>query len=130
VQFTIAAGPRLRILRSESRGTRDHILLSQIRHSLNLEDQVPVFISPRNRVAQFYPQALGSLSVAPYDSQSYTGSNSSCVRSSLYSLGAASAENTASSIVLKACLQRRCIAIDVLLLRAHVLRECVYRPVA
>jgi hypothetical protein len=25
----------------------------------NLEDQVPVFIWPRNRVAQLYPQALG-----------------------------------------------------------------------
>jgi hypothetical protein len=40
------------ILGSESRGTRDHILLSQIRESPNLESQVPVFISPRNRVAQ------------------------------------------------------------------------------
>jgi hypothetical protein len=29
--------------------------------SLNLEGQVPVFISPRNRVAQLYPRALGSL---------------------------------------------------------------------
>jgi hypothetical protein len=27
----------------------------------NLEGQVPVFISPRNRVAQLYPRALGSL---------------------------------------------------------------------
>jgi hypothetical protein len=33
------------ILGSDSRGTRDHILLSQIRDSPNLEDQVPVFIS-------------------------------------------------------------------------------------
>jgi hypothetical protein len=52
------------ILGSESRGTRDHILLSRIWDSPNLEGQVPVFISPRNRVAQLYPQALGSLSVA------------------------------------------------------------------
>jgi hypothetical protein len=52
-----------------SRGTRGHILLSQIRDSSNLEGQVPVFISPRNRVAQLYPQALGSLFVVPYDSQ-------------------------------------------------------------
>jgi hypothetical protein len=36
------------ILRSESLGTHDHILLSQIRDSLNLEGQVPVFMSPRN----------------------------------------------------------------------------------
>jgi hypothetical protein len=42
------------ILRSESRRTHDHILLSQIRDSPNLEVQVPVFISPRNRLAQLY----------------------------------------------------------------------------
>jgi hypothetical protein len=53
------------ILGSESHGTRDHILLSQIRDSPNLEGQVPVFISPRDRVAQLYPQALGSISSPP-----------------------------------------------------------------
>jgi hypothetical protein len=37
----------------------------------NLESQVPVFISPRNRVAQLYLRALGSLFVAYYDSQGY-----------------------------------------------------------
>jgi hypothetical protein len=42
------------ILRSESLGTHDHILLSQIRYSPNPEGQVPVFISPRNSVAQLY----------------------------------------------------------------------------
>jgi hypothetical protein len=47
------------ILRSESRGTHDRILLSQIRGSHNLEDQVSIFISSRNRVARLYPQALG-----------------------------------------------------------------------
>jgi hypothetical protein len=57
---------------SKSRGTHD-ILLSEIRDSPNLEGQVPVFISPRNRVAQLYPQALGSLFVASYDSQGYCG---------------------------------------------------------
>jgi hypothetical protein len=56
------------ILGSESRGTRDHILLSLIWDSPNLEGQVPVFISPRRRVAQLYSQALGSLFVASYDS--------------------------------------------------------------
>jgi hypothetical protein len=61
------------ILRSESRGTHDHILLSKIRDSSNLEGQVPVFISPKNRVAQLYPQALGSLFVASYDSTCYGG---------------------------------------------------------
>jgi hypothetical protein len=39
----------------------------------NLEGQVPVFISPRNRVAQLYPRALGSLFVVSYDSQGYGG---------------------------------------------------------
>jgi hypothetical protein len=56
---------------SESRGTRDHILLSQIQDSPNLEGQVPIFIHPRNRVGQLYPQALGSHFVASYDSQGY-----------------------------------------------------------
>jgi hypothetical protein len=61
------------ILRFESRGTHARILQSQIRDSPNLEGQVPVFISPRNRVAQLHPQALGSLFVASYDSQGYGG---------------------------------------------------------
>jgi hypothetical protein len=56
--FIIAAGPRKGILRPESRGTHDPILLSQIRDSPNLEGQVPVFISPRTWVAQLHPQAL------------------------------------------------------------------------
>jgi hypothetical protein len=61
------------ILRSDSRGTHDHILLYQIRDAPNLEDQVLVFISPMNRVAQLNPQALGSLFVASYDTQGYGG---------------------------------------------------------
>jgi hypothetical protein len=54
------------MLRSESRGIHDHILQSQIRDYSNLESWVPVFISPRNKVAQLYPQALDSLFVAFY----------------------------------------------------------------
>jgi hypothetical protein len=61
------------ILRSEPRGTNVHILLSQIRDSPNLEGQVPVFLSPRNWVAHLYPQALGSLFVASYNSQGSGG---------------------------------------------------------
>jgi hypothetical protein len=49
------------ILGSKSHGTRDHILLSQIRDSSNLVDQIPVFIAPRNRVAQLYLQGSGCL---------------------------------------------------------------------
>jgi hypothetical protein len=40
------------VLVSESSWTHNHILLSHVRDSPNLEDQVPVFIYPRNRVAQ------------------------------------------------------------------------------
>jgi hypothetical protein len=61
------------ILRSESRGTHYNISLSQIRDSLNLEGQVPVFISSRKRVARLYPQEVGSIFVAFYDSQGYGG---------------------------------------------------------
>jgi hypothetical protein len=50
------------ILRSDSRESRDHILLSQIRDSLDLEGQVPVFISHRNRVVQLYTHALVPIS--------------------------------------------------------------------
>jgi hypothetical protein len=42
------------ILAFESCGTHDHILLFQTGDSSNLEGQVPVFISYRNRVAWFY----------------------------------------------------------------------------
>jgi hypothetical protein len=51
----------------------NHILQSQIRDSPNLEDQVPLFISPRNKVGRLYPQALGSFFVAFYDSLGYGG---------------------------------------------------------
>jgi hypothetical protein len=61
------------ILRSGYRGTHGRILLSQTRDSTNLQGQVPVFIYPKNRVAWLYPQALGSLFVASYDSQRYGG---------------------------------------------------------
>jgi hypothetical protein len=61
------------ILRSETSGTHDHILLCHIRDSTNLEGQVPVLISPCDRVARLYPQAPGSRFVASYDSQGYGG---------------------------------------------------------
>jgi hypothetical protein len=74
LSFTFAAGPRSAVsLRSESQVTHDYILLSQIRDSPNLEGQGPVFVSPRNMVAQLYPQALCSLFVVSYDSQGYAG---------------------------------------------------------
>jgi hypothetical protein len=64
---------------SESHRTHDHLLLSQIQDSPNLVGHVPVFISPRNRVARLYPQALGSLFVASYDSQGCSGDIRPCL---------------------------------------------------
>jgi hypothetical protein len=60
------------ILGTEYCRTHD-ILLSQVRDSNNLEGQVPVFKSPKNRVSQLYPQALGFLFIASYDLQGYSG---------------------------------------------------------
>jgi hypothetical protein len=50
--ITIAAGLRQHRL-FRVRVIHDLILLSQIPDSPNLEGHIPVFISPRNRVAQF-----------------------------------------------------------------------------
>jgi hypothetical protein len=58
------------ILRSESRGTHEHILLSQIHDSSNLKGQVP-----QEQGGQLCPRALGSLFGASYDSHSYGGGN-------------------------------------------------------
>jgi hypothetical protein len=44
-----------------------------IRDSTNLKGHVPVFITPRYRVTQLYPQQLVSFFVASYDSQGYGG---------------------------------------------------------
>jgi hypothetical protein len=61
------------ILRSESRGTHNHILSSRIRDSPNLESQVPVFISPRTGWPSYNPQALGFLFPFSCDSEGYGG---------------------------------------------------------
>jgi hypothetical protein len=42
-----------------------------LRPNPNLEEQVPVFKSPSDRVAQLYPEAPGYLFIAFYDSQGY-----------------------------------------------------------
>jgi hypothetical protein len=53
------------ILRSESCRTYDHILLSLIWDSPNLEGQVSVFISPRNRVPRYTPKHWVPFSLPP-----------------------------------------------------------------
>jgi hypothetical protein len=61
------------ILRSESGGTHGHIFIVSNSNFPNLDGKLPLFISPRNRVARLYLQALGSLFIASYDSQGYGG---------------------------------------------------------
>jgi hypothetical protein len=57
---------------SESLRTRNHTLLSHLRH-LQPGGSGPRIYIPWNRVVQYNPRALGSLYVAPYDSQDYGG---------------------------------------------------------
>jgi hypothetical protein len=89
------------IIGSESHGANDHILQSQIRDPPNLESQVSVFISPRNRVAQLYPQALGSIFVASYDSQGYGGG----VRTSLHA-GLLNSTKSQVKVMLRSTVSR------------------------
>jgi hypothetical protein len=67
--FTTAAGPR-QSRHSQVRVPRDSSPHFTVSHSRLPQPggQVPVFISTRNSVARLYPQALGSLVVASYDS--------------------------------------------------------------
>jgi hypothetical protein len=57
------------ILRSESRGTHDHILLSQIRDSPNLKGQVPVIITPRTGWPGYTPRHWVPFSSPPTNSR-------------------------------------------------------------
>jgi hypothetical protein len=112
------------ILGYEPRGTHDRILLSQIRDYVNLESQVLVFISHWNMVAQLYPQALGSLLFASYDSQDYSGG----IRTRLHAvdwltltnklfrlqyLGTDLTENTAPLLPLNCCSESMLVCEDV-----------------
>jgi hypothetical protein len=77
VSFTIAAGPRPRS-HSQVRVSWDSWPYFTVSDSRLLQTGGPVFISLRNRVAQLYPQALGSLLVASYDSQGCGGDTGLC----------------------------------------------------
>jgi hypothetical protein len=57
---------------SESRRTRYHTLLSLLRLPQPGTPGSRIYIPPGNRVAQLYPQALGSLQVISYDSPNTT----------------------------------------------------------
>jgi hypothetical protein len=62
------------VLSSESRGTHDHILLSDPKLPQPGGPGPCIYTSPSNRVVQLYPQTPCSLFVASYDSQGYDGS--------------------------------------------------------
>jgi hypothetical protein len=72
--FTTVAGPRHRS-HSRSRLSRNswYFIVSDSRLPPPPVGRVFVFTSPRNRMTQLNPQALGSLSVASYVSQDYGG---------------------------------------------------------
>jgi hypothetical protein len=61
------------IIRSQSRRTHEHFLLSRIRDSRTWSSRFPYLYTPppRNRVVRLYPQALGFLFFASYDSQAF-----------------------------------------------------------
>jgi hypothetical protein len=85
-----------------------YILLSQIWDSPNLEDQVPVFISPRNKVAQLYPQALGySLNPGQTDSLTDSVSYSTELRWLVYPLGTDLSQKTQ---LFRCCVRSHVIA--------------------
>jgi hypothetical protein len=69
VQFLL--GLARAVTHGSKSGSTKTIFYCLISESPKLEDQIPVFITPRNRVAQLYPWAMGSLFVASYDSQGY-----------------------------------------------------------
>jgi hypothetical protein len=137
LSFTTAAGLASAVIfRSESRRTHDHILLSQIRDSPNMEGQIPVFVYPRDTMAQLYPQALCSLFVASYDSQGYGGGIRSLLHTALIQMifvlfitpRHGPRGKYGLSLAEKACLQRRCIATKIIrfLLAFLLQRKCVY----
>jgi hypothetical protein len=68
------------ILRSEFRGTCDHILLSQIQDSPQPVGPGPCIYEPSDRMAQSYPQVLNSLFDVSCDSPGYCG----CIQTRLH----------------------------------------------
>jgi hypothetical protein len=77
LSFTIVAGP-LQHIHSQAQFPQDSWPHFTLLNSIlpHLGGQFALFISHRNRVAQLYPQALGSLSVVFHDSQGYGGGDS------------------------------------------------------
>jgi hypothetical protein len=75
LSFTIATciGQRSHSWVWVPRDAWSYLALSDSRHPQPGGPSQRIYIPPRNRVGRLYPQALGSLSVACYDSQCYSG---------------------------------------------------------
>jgi hypothetical protein len=120
------------ILGSESRGTRDHILLSQIR-------DFPVLVSPRNREALLYHRV--PLFIVFYDAQDYSGGIWTrihagwilCYKLSASYIGSAPSThrkhiNCSASDILyccQACPPMHCLAMDTLLVHMRCCEMCL-----
>jgi hypothetical protein len=83
------------ILGSEFRRSHYHILLSQTRDCSNLQAQVPVFTSPRNRGGTGPPFRGSGGRGGIIHSRLYAGNSVTSGSSSLYSPGTDTIENTA-----------------------------------
>jgi hypothetical protein len=124
--FTISAAVPRQRSHSQARVPRDswpHFT----RDVPNQEGQVPVFISLRNSVVKLYPQALGSLFVASYDSQDHGGGIRPCLHA-----GIAIAPQSQSHVatdgqsVSKSWCRAPCGAHDQIFLTLWQLRSCFY----
>jgi hypothetical protein len=116
------------ILGSEPRGTHDRILLSQIRDSPNLEFQVPLFISPRKRVALLYPRHWVPFLSLPTTHRAVVMISCSENHSLLYTLGSALTENTSiakqwKSSVVAYCYSLTTGCLPIICLRGKVFTE-------
>jgi hypothetical protein len=80
-----------------------------------MEGQVPAFISPRKKVAQLYPQALGSLFVASYDSQRYGRG----IRTRLHTGVWTTRVEVKAKVTLRLAVYRQSVRLDIKLLETH-----------
>jgi hypothetical protein len=84
------------ILKSESRRTHNHILLSQLRDTSNLEVQVPVFISPGPWWPSYIPKHW-----VPFSSPSTTRRATVEAFDPAYNISRRTTENTISILVVQ-----------------------------
>jgi hypothetical protein len=117
--FTIAAGPRQRI------HSRVRVPWDSWPYFTVSDSRLPFSSPPTTRRATVFGPASTRDSRYIDSARTYRK-----LVSHIRMRGADHTENITPSIVAKASLPRRCLATEVILLRARVLRECVYQAVA